>query len=178
MAPLPSMGTARVWVHYQGPAGPHEVMFRFDEFDVVADCVASARSICLAMAGFLTTDTTFDGARYAARGSVISMPVAWSNVPGTSGDTFTGEEYPNFVTWMGRDVEGRRVRWALNGIPLNADTDYRVQVGDIPASDVVIAAIRGASPPPRTINNLIPVVYNYANTGRNAYFQRKRRRSA
>lgn len=176
MAPLPPNNTVRLWVQYQGPAGIHEVMFRFVTGTNVADATAAAVDICTAMAVALTEDTEFNGARYSAAGSNISLPVPWTPIAGTNVDTMDESEFPNFIDWIGRDDTGHRVRWALNGIPLNPDGDYRLFGSDDAGVQAVIDALSDPDNGIVTIAEQPPVVYQYADTGRNAYFQRKRRR--
>ncbi len=175
--PLIHNATGRLWVAYEGPAGRHEVMFRYAEGVEPADAVTSAASVCNAMKAFLSSDTAFVDARWSERLTVVSFPVTWTPISGTSSDTLIPENYPNFVTWVGRSSDGVRVRWTLNGVPLEPDSDYRLPASSTAVS-AVLTALRTASPSIVTASRLVPIINNYADTGCNAYFQRKRRRSS
>lgn len=176
MPPLANNLTDRYFLDYEGPAGQHTVLFRFAPSAVQADAIDKVEQVATAMAPFLTPDTTFHQLRVSQSGTLVSFPVAWTPIDGTSEDTMTPEEYPNFVSWVGRDQSGVRVRWTLQGIPLNPDADYRIPAGDNVAVQAVLSALSGGAALLVTASGAVPILNQYANFGRNAYFQRQRRR--
>lgn len=178
MAAVAPNYTPRLWVKYDGPAGEHEVQFRYPSATGVDAMVADAADVCASLKAFLTTSTTFVSARLAQAGSNLSFPVAWVPIVGTSADALPEVEYPNFVSWVGRGTSGRRVRLTLNGVPIDADSDYRILESENAAVAAVLTKLR-AGPVSQVAIDATPIVWNpYANLGRNAYFQRKRRRVA
>lgn len=175
MAPLPTTSTKRLVVQYSGEAGVHDIMFRFDDSVAPADGVAAAQDILTAMKVWVTDTTTFESAVWYPKGEVNSFPVAWTPIVGTNTNEMTEDEYPNFISFVGRTGTGRRVRYTLNGIPQSPNDDYRYQRSENASVDAVLDALETAEPQPVAIDLELPFYNPYANLGRNSYFQRKRR---
>jgi hypothetical protein len=178
MAPLVHNATDRYWVDYEGPAGKHSIMFRFPSAAVESAAITTIRAIITAMRIFQPTTATFIGLRKSEALTVVSFPKAWDPIVGLNSGTFTANMYPQFISWVGRDSNGIRVRYTLQGCPFVPDTDYRLPRPSSADVDAVLDAFDAATEKPVTAGALVPVMNNYANTGFNAYFQRKRRKTA
>jgi hypothetical protein len=177
MAPLVHNATDRYWVDYEGLAGKHSIMFRFPSATAEEDATARILAIINAMRIFQPTSASFIGLRKSEALTTVSFPRAWTTVVGLNSGTWTAPMYPQFISFVGRDASGIRVKYTLAGCPFVPDTNYRI--GRSESTDVagVLNAIEGGTVHPVTAAALVPVMNNYANTGFNAYFQRKRRKT-
>jgi hypothetical protein len=178
MAPLPDNLTDRYFIDYEGVAGKHTIMFRFGTEVTYADAITRITGILNAMKPFVHTTTVFNGCRLSKTGSNVSFPGAWTPIVGTNAQLPTPPQYPQFISWVGRDVNGIRVRYTLHGTPVAPDTDYRNLASETPAVNVVVNALSTGTPSLVTAGGTTPVINTYANYGYNAYFQRKRRKVA
>jgi hypothetical protein len=170
--------TDRYYVDYEGLAGKHTILFRFSPATVFADAVTKITSVINAMKAFVPASTSFNGLRVSQSGTNVSFPGAWTPIVGTSVDAIAAWQYPQFVSWVGRDASNVRVRYTVHGIPLPPDTDYRILSSENTAVAAVLTAINGGVTPLVTAGGTTPTMNSYANFGFNAYFQRKRRKVA
>lgn len=176
MAPTPDTFTERYMLDYEGPTGKHTLMFRFVPGILLADATARITAIVNTMRAFVVPATSFNQLRRASAGSPFSFNVDWTPIVGTSATPITSKDYPQFVTWLGRDSSGKRVRWTLHGASIEPDADYRLLGSENTSVQAVINALKATGPSVLTVTGLVPFINPYANTGYNAYFQRKRRR--
>lgn len=178
MAPMLDVLTDIYHVDYEGPHGRHSLQFRFPAGTAVEVEQAAAISIVNALKVFVPVGVSFLGARVQAAASPNSFPTTWSPIAGTNATNLSGWQYPQFISFVGRSLEGRRVRVTLQGAQFANDDDYRLPAQGNAQVTAVLTQLKTAAPQIRTIAGTIPVWNEYANIGWNAYFQRKRRRVA
>ena len=171
MAPLAPDSTPRVWIDYEVGSYNHTLQIRHTE-DVAPEDVIPAFNDFITACGILFFASTFVGARYAAGGSHISVPLAGSWPVGW-GDTAAGrKDSANYVDFIGRSADGRRVRMAVFGAKnQNLGDDYRMTSVE---SAPMFAGVGELNSHPGifvSINAFQPVWYPYANLGTNAYWR-------
>lgn len=178
MAPLPDNNTYRLFVIQQGTAGRHETVLRFGSAISQADAIARARAIVTAVLPLIHPTVSFIGAREQLAGSKVSFPVNWgTTLVGTSGETYADEERPQYISMTGRSPDGRRVRLTFFGFYGSMSGDYRAPTNESTAIGNFIANVRDGLPGLVTISGQVAVWNSYINLGRNAYYQRKLRRT-
>lgn len=177
MAPESPDNTIRLWVKKTGVTGEHETLFRFMPGTTQVEGAAAAAAVLLAADGLVYTGDSWTSARWADAGSNISLPIAWTPIPGANGTTRDPQNDPFFLTFVGRSTAGRRVRWTIQGAVFMDDDNYRVNAGDNAGVADTIEAIRDNAPPITSIEATEILVYSYANVGFNAYFQRQARKT-
>lgn len=176
MAPLSDTFTQKYFMDYEGPNGKHTILFRFVPGIADADCKSRIIAVIGAMKAWMHTSFSFNVLRYSAPGSNVSFPTAWTPITGTFATAPTADMYPRFMSWVGRDSGGRRVRYTLIGASVNVDTDYRVLTSENSSVTAVLTQLRATGPSLVTKQGFVPIFNDYANVGYNAYFQRKRRK--
>jgi hypothetical protein len=173
MAPLPADSTARVKIAYNTCQFDHEVMIRFKEPDTVDDVIADFNSFITAIESLLFL-STFIGAQVAVSGSNVfndvpgSWPVTWGSDAGAKVSTAW------YYDFIGRSLDGRRVRMALFGAKqISTTDDYRAFSAEVPAIEDGVAILNAAEGTFLSINGFQPVWKPYANSGVNAYWRNK-----
>jgi hypothetical protein len=147
----------------------------------VCDTVASLLGFA---ASSLPATWVVTGARYAAIGSNISLPVDLSisdllGFAGTDTDPFPAVEHPRELVWVGRSqLTGRRARFSLYGSIIATPANYRLGPGEtVWAGSTFIAALNAASAAGQFISiDGTPVQwYPYVNVNYNSYWETERR---
>lgn len=174
MAALPPESTARYKTHYTFAGNNHVNVVR-------ASGVHSPSGFGTWLDGLLTLmvpilyPVTITLVEFAANGSTIFNPVTTgieSNVYGTGSPT--GLLAPQFIAFQGRTSGGHKTRLSIFGVKPE-ENDYRFEPADNSDVDNAVAYIQTTSPYAKGIDGVTPVWYSYANTGFNAYWQRKNR---
>jgi len=174
----PDTLTLKYFLDYEGAAGEHTLLFRFSPAVTDANAITRITAIVNTLKAFVTSATVFNRLRRADVGSNLSFPLAWTSIAGTSATAIAASQYPQFVSWVGRDLGGVRTRLTLHGASTTSDADYRILASENASVAAVLAALRTVSPAVVTVADAIPVWNDYCNTGYNAHFQRKRRKVA
>lgn len=177
MAPLPDNLTDRYWLDYEGVYGKHSLMARFPALTSGSEAEAAMIALADACAPFLSTSTTITGLRRSDAGTDVSFPVDWVPVQGLNTTPTSQDQAPEFISFVGRSIDGVRVRYYLIGAPHNPDPNYRILRSESELVDDFLNVIENELYPFCTASGFIPVMNNYANLGYNAYFQRKRRKA-
>ena len=178
MSPTPPNTAQRIKVHYTSPGGGHYMLFHAvlgSDFGAFVDAV---HDICDAMAALLYTGTSFDGAQYAVAGSAIFNPVVWSDIPATSGVSFTAASNAasNFLQWGGRaSSSGKRVKLYLLQCVELKNSKMRFASGDNAAMDAVVNELVVESAVVGNVAGEEVVWYSYTNSGQNDYLTGKAR---
>lgn len=178
MAPLADNLTERYWADYEGAAGQHSIMFRFPVGTTLGVAITAIQNILTVMKVFVPTTTLFNRLRHSAAGTNVSFPVTWATIAGTNPAAVPVQGKPQFISWTGRSPDGRRVAYTLHGSSTIADVDYRIDSAQSAETAAVVNALNNDANELVTVSGQRPIVNNYANTGYNAYFQRKQRRIA
>lgn len=177
LPPLPESNTARYFLDYEGPYGKHSAQFRANPAGDPASVVPTIQSFINTLKPAIHTDTTFTGVRYADVGSNISNPLGFAPVSGTATGTLATEHYPRFFAFWGRGPDGRELKLTFYGGNIGVTSDYRIGPGENSTIAACVLYLNTTSVF-TTISGSRPVWKQYANTGYNAYFQRKRRTTA
>jgi hypothetical protein len=174
LTPLPADNTDRYKVNYTAVGFNHD-------FQVRTDASASAGGLGSVVGAFLTAlapqlyPVLVQTVEFAVAGSGVFNPVT----TGIEGVTYgTGSPAPllapQFIGFQGRTSGGRKVRLSVFGIRPE-ENDYRFDPGDNSDIDAAINVLQGASHYFLGIDGVVPLWYDYSNTGFNAYWQRKLR---
>jgi hypothetical protein len=89
----------------------------------------------------------------------------------------SGENRPQFVSMVGRSAAGYRTRLTFFGFPTGMSNDYRILASDGAGFANFITAVSTGTPPLVAKDGGVVTFNAYINCGRNAYFQRKLRRT-
>lgn len=174
LTPLPPSNTARYKVFYTFATYSHVTQVR-------AAGVHSPSSFGTWFDGLLTELTAalyplvINKVEFAASGSDVFNTV----VTGIEGNSYgsgspSGLLAPQFIAFQGRSSGGRKVRLSIYGIKPE-ENDYRFEQGDNADVDDAITYINTPSSFAKAIDGVTPSWYSYANTGFNAYWQRRNR---
>jgi len=169
MAPLPPNNTPRFKVNY---------VVTLDEHSFQVRSHASPSAIGALIDGFLTelADACYgiiiSTVEFAADGSDIFLPVT----TGIEGNVYStgspaNDQRPWFYGFQGRSAAGKK--WHLDIFGARSlGSNYRVTGGEIPEVDAAILALQSFGTNLVGIDDAEVTVYNYANAGVNAHFQR------
>lgn len=179
MAPLPDNNTACYFVDYSFAGQERTMQFRalptVNEFDLAE----TVQDLLNALAPEMDPSWAVLGARYRAKGSLVTLPAVAPTTPtGRGPDIVEQWQYPRFLSFIGRgQTSGRRVRLYVYGLSLAQDPTYRFDpplVGAMAAARGVLEAMTAIGMF-LTIAEDVPLVYPYANLGFNAYWQKEQR---
>jgi len=132
LLPLPPSNTARVWLDYNGVIKSHTLQVRHGPGLSAAAAADKGRQFCDGLESFLATGWAFTGARAAAQGSDVSLPIATPAQPTPAGGALATNNEPKEHRFVGRDlITGRRCTVSVYGLNIVVDGDYRLE---IPAS--------------------------------------------
>lgn len=175
MPALPPNNTARWFLDYNNGLNDHTMVIRSDG-SAGQDEVAEAVGDFFTALDTLIAEITIVGLRVAAEGSNVTIPALWTGDP-TYGAGALGEiERPQFLSFVGRDIDGRRTRVYVYALAALTENDYRIQAGDSAAVTNALTVLRrGGDGLFLTISGLQPFWNDYANVGLNAYWQRQAR---
>lgn len=174
---VPNNQTDRYFIDYSSANGEHTMLVRLrgdlrgaPAQDLITLLVASYGAIA-------PPQTIFREVRFSAAGSTVSLPLFNINLVGFGAGTPGNEDLTRFITFVGRSSTGRRVRQTLFAPAVQPDVDYRVPRGVLSGVDGVLDFLQ------QNTGNFVGVDgqpvqawYDYANTGFNAYYQRRARR--
>jgi hypothetical protein len=173
MAPLPPDSTARVKVFYETCNEQHTVQIRFDAPNTVDDVIASFNDWVGAI-GPAFYLSSFVQAQVAVSGSNVFNDVAgdWPVTWGADAGPHTATA--NYVDFIGRSLDGRRVRAALFGCKTTtSNDDYRTLTTESTAVDDAIQVLNDAEGVWLSINGFQPIWKSYVNLGPTAYWRNK-----
>lgn len=177
MAPLPYNSTDILKVEYDTTVGVHQLQFRRHASVDKATFITTARSFCSALASRINTSGGFTSATYQAAGSNVSLPESWTLIAGTNGTAPNAIQRPEFVSFLGRTAGGRRVRLAFFDMYLPAESDWRLELGDVSALNSARTVLTTGSWI-AAVDGMSPIWYPYFNIAYSAYWTRKSRQLA
>lgn len=175
MAPLPESNTARYFVDYEGPMGKRTIQFRSLEAGGTGQTITGIRDFLTILKPIIYSSVTFNGLRRANAGSNVSNPIAWAPITGNVAGTLPPSEYPRFFAFWGRSSDGRELKLTFYGGTLQVSDDFRLQRGENATLGTAIDFLNSGAGAFTTISGVAPTWKQYANSGYNAYHQRKRR---
>lgn len=175
MAELPANNTARWYIDYSTSLSEHTLMLRSTAATGSPAVVAVVSSLFTALNSVLSLHT-INRIRYSAQGQDYSIPVPSTldgDTFGTGGATTLGDAgYLNFV---GRSIDGRRVKAAVFGITLAIPSDFRLTSGESAPVLNAVAALNSNPDVALAISGADTTWYPYANVGINSYWQKEHR---
>lgn len=178
MPATPPTTAARLKVHYSAPTGSHTMLFHQVTGSLKSTFIDEVRSILLLMCACSWNGTSFDGAQYAAAGSILFFPEqSWVPVSASSGYDYAANDSPSaFLQWGGRSLtDGTRVKLYLLSTRFAPRNDMRYQLGEAGQVDAVTNALNAFGSVIATVSGTNPVWYTYANVGQNDYLTHKAR---
>ena len=175
MAPtIPANNTRRYFLDYTVGNVQHTMCVRTG--NDVPEAEASTN-----IGGFLTQlapllrQITIVGFRRAEAGSNVTNPVTWSGSATYGSTNQAPEDVPRFLSFIGRDSFGQRVRLFVFGTNLGPDANWRISATENTAVGNAITYLRGRTTTFLSVRYMVPVWKPYANFGYHAYWQRQRR---
>jgi hypothetical protein len=177
MAPYPPQTTARLWVDYSDGLHNHSAMFRFATIAGTGNAMDGADEFLTALSPDLVTITIL-GARAAAEGSVISVPLIWTGAAVYGSGAQTGVNEPKELCFVGRTGLGTMAKWFMYGSKAGIPNSYRYFPGELASLDAGVAALRGRVTDGTwvAIDTQPPSVYPYINIQWNSYWESQQRR--
>lgn len=174
MAPLPVNGTPRFKVHYTSLGKSHVMDVRGSSALSPAGLGTAVDNLLIPLgSSSLIYTITINDVEFSASGSNVFNPVTTGIEGNTYGIMGGGTaDIPRFLNFIGRSVDGRRVRLAVYST-VNVATDYRYLAGENAGVDAAIANLTASTNAFRSISGQLTVWKSYANVGVSAYWQRK-----
>lgn len=175
MAPLPESNTNRLLVDYVvNSADKHTLMFRFPESITSEQAVTKINDVLTELDDAFYTDTIFESARWAEKGSEISFPVPWTPVNGATASGSRPVDFrARFFSMVGRSTSGRNWHLSFFGATLLVDANFRILDSEAPALVAVREALLSGGDPLVAIDENMIVPLNYFTSRVSAYWQRK-----
>jgi hypothetical protein len=180
MAHIPAT-TPIIHVDYAGASGPHTFQIRYAASVQLTDAVTIAQNFLALVAPIWTNEVSVTSVRWQELGAWNTTPVGFTPVTGSGGSAPGPINYPAFISFQGRGVNGARVRLQLFNTIYVPDANYRKQDAELTApllSIINSLKIRGGVDSFLSRNGDVTRWYDYANLGQNSYYQRRRRRTA
>jgi hypothetical protein len=158
--------------------GARSFMVRGPTATILENAATDLSGILAAAKALWPNTVTFSDAVVYEVGDTFSNPIAWTPQTGSGLTGITAENYPRFISMVGRGVLGRRTRLYLYGLENASPTaDYRLstdQSGPLGTLRVNLMSLYQSVP--LTDISKSPVTWKpYWNVGYNAYYQRKAR---
>lgn len=178
MAALDPATTDRYYLDYEGPMGKRTMQFRAATGTSQGSVVTSIITFINNIKSAVYTSVTFNALRFSNTGSNVSNPLVWTPISGTVAGTLAPENYPRYIDFVGRSVDGRRVRLYVYGCNFVVTDDYRIQIAEQAVISQAVNYLNSAQSLFTTISGSVPVWKAYANSGYNSYHQKKRRQAA
>lgn len=169
MPPLPPESTPRFRVNYSVNGFEHDFQLRSS---ASPSAIGGLIDSFLTALGQAVNVIIIGTVEFAADESNVFLPVTTGiegNVYGEASQTNPNAN--NFYGFVGRSAAGRKWKLQVYGAR-TLGIDFRMQPGEDARIDAAIAVLNGATPAVLGIDNTAVTVYNYANTGVNAHWQR------
>lgn len=177
MAPLPDNNTPTLFVDYTSGGQTHTSEVRLPSGASSGSAAVAAGVMAIVMKALLFPSDSITGARFRQAGSSVSFPVTFTPVVGTQGGTPDDDNKPNFVSWTGRSIDGRRVKFTVFTRAVQPALQGYRDTTPSTGEQAVLAALTDNDVDARTISGQAPIWNTYVNYGANAYYQRKARRT-
>jgi hypothetical protein len=173
LAPLPLDSTARYHFQYHTCGFDHTLQIRAGADVTDAEVAADFNAFITACGGLFHASTLTDVLKAPSGSNVFNSvvadwPVGWGGSAGPNAHT------ANYVDFIGRSLDGRRVRAALFGCTFDVFEDsYRILAADDAAVADTCTVLNGAEGTFVSINGFQPVWKLYADIGPSAYWRNK-----
>jgi hypothetical protein len=170
MADYLSTNTPRLRITQTGPRGTHKMQFRVVPGTTTAAALAAVTPVIESMLGFLLSGTTWASAEWAAEGSEVFLPIAFTPIPHPDGieAVSNAHEYGRYVNFIGRSAAGSRAAFYLfNVINGTMSANNRLTVAEFAPTATVLAAFAANAAVLCAIDQNPFVLKGYGNTGIN-----------
>lgn len=175
MAPtLPTNNTRRYFLDYTVGNVQHTLCVRTSNNTTAAEASTDIGGFLTALAPVLR-QITITGLRLADAGSNVTNPVTWSGAATYGSGNQPLEDVPKYISFIGRDVVGDRVRVFVFGVNLGPDANWRITTTENTAIANAINHLKTRTTTFLSIRYAAPIWKPYANFGFHAYWQRQRR---
>jgi len=176
MAPLPESNTPRLFVDYHDGQNPHTLLVRYAASGGSDNAMDAAAAFFEALSPNLYF-ISITGARLAASGSNITLPIPWTGSPDYGSGVMPKVNAPRQVCFLGRSETGRRVRWFMYGWSGAFPEDYKQPVEDLTTLQAAYEALIlfGGLGAFLAIDLFTPTVYPYVDFNFNSYYEQKNR---
>ena len=175
MAPLPTNNTDSLFVDYHISGEDHVIQCRFASPAGVNDAMDVVDGVLTAIASDLTT-VTIVGARQRLSGTTVTFPITWTGAPSYGSGSGSHFQTASYMDFVGRSLDGRRVRFTIFGHAALADTtgsDYRFDASAHASVAAALVVLRGTVGTPCSISGQDATWKDYANIGVNAHWRNK-----
>lgn len=175
MAPLPSNNTNIMFLDYNTCGEDHTLQVRYSGDGSLEGAQNVADAVLTAMGGALRLITVL-GARVQLKDENFSLPTAWGGSSTYGGSAGAHNESAYYADFIGRTSHGRRVRLAVFGLAVPADSsnqDFRLTSADSGAVSDAVDVLNAAGENAVGIDDFAAIWYPYANIGTNAYWRNK-----
>lgn len=174
MAPLPPSNTDRYKLIYSTAPFEHSITMRVQP-TVTAAQASTFYDGFLAQLIPLLGVITIVRLEKANINSDVFNAVTWSGAATYGSGVPANIQEPAFISFVGKSLQGRRVRVTVFGITGVTQQDYRFQAGENAAADAARAVLATGTDRWLAVDGIKPVWNGYANLGFNAHYQRKLR---
>lgn len=172
LPPLPPSNTSRIFVNYIAYGQlRHTFQIRPISTATVENTVAWINGLLSDYADLWATTTVFDSCDVAVINSDVRNPYAWTTVTGTG--TAPGDvlQHTRQLSWVGREVTGRKSNLKMYGSIIGPDATYRINLGDIPRFDELTASLNDLAALAAGITGAKLSWKRYTNVRQNGYWQ-------
>jgi len=173
MPPTPPNTTDRYFLDYSTCGHDHTLIMRV-ETSIDETAASTKLDAFLGAMPSLFHQITIIGLRFQEAGTNISLPRTWSGATTYGGSGGQEYETAQFLDFVGRGLDGTRVRVAVFGCTFSEQgNNFRVtrveqaEVGD--AIDILNADLDYF----QCVTGSQAVYYDYANSGQNAYWRNR-----
>lgn len=173
MAPLPHNNTSLIYVDYETCGENHTLQMRYAAGGSVSDAQQVVDNLFTAMSPVLQL-VSIIGCRNQLIGTTVSFDVPWGFASGYGGSVGTHEKSAYYMSFIGRTIQGRRLRFNFFGLTGPVDGtghDYRYDRSSLAVVDDVLTELELNSASCVAIDGLNASWKQYANIGVNAYWR-------
>ncbi len=178
MADYLSTNTPRLRVTQTGPRGTHKMTFRVASGSDSAAALTAVTPILELMFPLMLNHTAWASAEFAAEGSDVFLPVAFTPLAAPENTENVDNSYPygQYVNFVGRTGSGSRVAYYLFNVTRATMTaNNRLTTAEHASLAALLAAFAANVPPLVGIDQNGYVLKAYANTGINDQVAKKAR---
>lgn len=178
MAALPPDSTERWWVVYTVNGFTHRACFRSTNGASNVDVSNAIHGVFNRLAGSLNAIGIL-GLERALQGSNVRNTFTWTQSAGYGlGTNEATSLRAQSISFVGRDIQGRRGRFFIYGYKLNQEGDYRVDTTEDTGVASVITYLNGATGFFLTVGGLSAVWKQYGNIDINDHWIKQARKTA
>lgn len=172
LPPLPPSNTSRIFINYVAYGNlRHTFQIRPISTATVVATVAWINGLLTDYADLWATNTVFDSCDVAVINSDVRNPYAWDSVTGTAAPPNDLLQDTRQLSWVGREVTGRKSNWKMYGSKLGPDATSRKNLGDDARLDAFTQALNDLDALAGGITGAKLSWKRYTNVRQNGYWQ-------